>query len=220
MKTIRKVAQNPLFIFILITNFLFVSCSQSESSTIPTKELDGKELFKSIVFADGALTSKIYALENLSQIKNFSKTELNKYRALQNDFISYMSTKDAKYFDNFKSSIYSKNPEIISDAIISASKELTPWINAKLSLKGLTLEKLTSELKLKGNNLNTNPIHNAEQKQQCAVDIAVFVAAVAIVAVVVIAIVGVTNNTDGSPLSKGKRNSTLDAISIQIAENA
>jgi SdpC family antimicrobial peptide len=219
MKTIRKIAQHPIFVFLLITNFLFVSCTQSDSPTIETSQIDGIELFKSIIFTDGALTSKIPALENLSQTKNLNKEELKQFRIMQNEFIQYISAKDINYFEKFKKSISSKNPEIISKALKSVSKDLIPWVNSKLALKGLTLEKIKSELKLKNIDLN-NPTHNSAMKEMCGAGLVlVFVVALVAVGVVVVALAywGVQ---DEETLDTGKNSSTLDAVSIQIAENA
>ncbi|MCZ8228796.1 hypothetical protein [Flavobacterium sp.] len=48
MKKIRRIAHNPIFIFLLIANFLFVSCSTNNDEHSEKKQISGEEIFKGI----------------------------------------------------------------------------------------------------------------------------------------------------------------------------
>ncbi|MFV7236014.1 hypothetical protein [Flavobacterium sp. ZB4R12] len=108
MKKIRKISSNPLLLVLLVATFLFASCSNDTGSSELTKstsennaKISGEELFKSIVFADGVLTDKIPSLKSISNVNTLKKSELIKFRAIENEAIAYLKKKDANYFKNF-----------------------------------------------------------------------------------------------------------------------
>jgi len=207
--------------FFLTGLILFVSCEQYDNNASNFAKYSGEELFKSIVFADGKLANELPALSGISQLDRMSKDEINELRTYENDIIAYLKSTNKNYFVDFKNSMYSQNPEVISNAISKTAKDIVPWVNKKLAIHGLTVEKIAERVNFDGNgNLQALPDVSTQQKCGVLVYVAavvvVAVAAVWVVAISAVAIVGGGDET-GGPLPSGTT-ITQESISIQIAE--
>ncbi len=221
MKKIRKFASNPLFLVTLTLCFLFASCSTDVSServelSKPVNgRISGEDLFKSIFFSDGNITTKVVSLNSSFNINNLSKSELTEYRTSENEIIAYLKKMDSNYFTKFQSNIYLKDPEIISNTIKKTSSDMVPFVNAKLSVKGLSIEKISKTLTkdVKGN----IDLSKAESQLKDTCGVWALAVGVAVVAVVVFYVVAISEVTVS--LSYEKNSATLDAVSIQIAQN-
>jgi SdpC family antimicrobial peptide len=157
MKSIRRIAQNPIFIFTMIANFLLVSCSTDNTSknesaeNITTAEnLTGKEIFKSVIFADGALANKIDFVKDHFDVLSTLKTEkeINSFHEAENEAINYLEKNDPMFFENFKRSMLTRDPAVILKSLNEASLALIPLTNKKIAKTGLTVEKIQKNPKL------------------------------------------------------------------------
>jgi SdpC family antimicrobial peptide len=157
MKTIRGIAQNQIFIFTLIANFLFVSCStdntsdnKSSENVIKAENLTGKEIFKSIIFADGALANKIDFVKDHFDVLSTLKTEkeINSFHAAENEAINYLEKNNPMFFENFKQSMLTRDPSVILKSLNEASLALVPLTNQKIAKTGLTVEKIKKNPKI------------------------------------------------------------------------
>lgn len=226
MKKIRQISQNPIIILLVLFNLIFVSCNRDEIMGGQMEQnLSGEELFKSIIFVDGNLTPQINALSNVTATNDLTIKQLSEYRNLQNDFINFAKKKDADFFNNFKNAMYSKNPEIISSQIIEAGKILLPWLNSRLALKGLSVEKLKQEMQI-NNVKSVNDLNNlltAQETRICVVEVLVFGVVLVAVGAVVIGLVYWTFAPENEGIFETSRNNqqsfVLNTVSIQIAEN-
>lgn len=223
MKKLRTIASNPLFLITLTVSFLFASCSHDiDNDTVElskiksSNKISGEDLFKSIFFSDGNLTSRVVSLNSTFDVNSLSKSELLKYRESENETIEYLKKIDADYFNKFQSNIYLKDPEVISNTIKKAALDIVPLVNSKLSIQGLSIEKISNSFTkdAKGNIDLTKA--NSQMSKMCGVwALAVGVAVVAVVVFYVVAISEVVV----SDMALQKNSAALEAISIQMAQN-
>lgn len=146
MKNIRKISGNPVFIIMLTFSFLFASCSEEAVVPNTIENISGKELFKSIVFADGNLTANIPALQEINVTQNLSKEQLIEFRTFQNKALEYLESTDKNYFDNFKKNIMTRDVETISKTLSNSSKSLEPLVNVLAKDQKLNIKEIKSQL--------------------------------------------------------------------------
>jgi hypothetical protein len=146
MKRIRKISGNPVFIIMLTFSLLFASCSEEAVVPNTIENISGKELFKSIVFADGNLTANVPALQKINVTDNLSKEQLIEFRAFQNKAIEYLESTEKNYFDNFKQNIMTRDVEIISKTLSNSSKSLEPLVNILANGQKLNIQEIKSQL--------------------------------------------------------------------------
>ena len=229
MNLTQRIVRKPLFAMFLSFLILFTSCQPHEllensnnlSNSIlkKTVDYDAEEIFKSIVFGDGAYTHKIPALHNLNILENFkTEEEINTFRNTQSDIIEYIKKRDKNYFNEFKKGILSGNPTTISNTLGSASKHLTPYVNEQLALQGLTMEKAISSYK----ESSSSNIRNFSDQQHCVFFIAAAVIFIGIYLSMYYArYVEVTYANDDVPLPGGPIEASFgeEEIIISIMEN-
>jgi SdpC family antimicrobial peptide len=223
MKNIRKIASNPMFIITLTISFLFASCSSDTnnenielSKSISNSKISGEDLFKSIFFSDGALTGKVTSLNSSFDINSLNKSELAKYRASEKEAIDYLKGIDSNYFNKFQSNIYLKDPETISNTIKKAAMDIVPFVNGKLSVQGLSIEKISKTIKKDAKGEIDLTKAESQMKQMCGVwALAIGVAVVAVVVFYVAAI----SEFYVSKMMSEKNSLALEAISIQTAQS-
>ncbi|MFD0862188.1 hypothetical protein ACFQ1M_08200 [Sungkyunkwania multivorans] len=122
---------------------LLFSCSKDEQGvnfdSNALDELSGKEIFKSVLFADGVLTSKIPVLANNFDFESyFDDDELQLYRELQDEVLGSIDSQYPEYFASFKRTMRSNNFELIRQAITEAS---TIVVKASMQLHEADYEK-------------------------------------------------------------------------------
>ncbi|WP_152537439.1 hypothetical protein [Aquimarina pacifica] len=113
---------------------LIISCSNEQDDLEYTdahiNNLSGEELFKSIIFADGEITSKIPALtSNLDFESFFNDEELVAYRETQDKILSRIQEKDPNFLSSFKEAIISKEFYLIKKSILEATDLLVKTSN-------------------------------------------------------------------------------------------
>lgn len=160
MKSIRRIAHNPVFIFLLLTNFLFVSCSKDEFSSSKTdqssgeftsnkisskKELTGEQLFRQVFFMQGGNNNLLaniptYAV-NIEKIEKLDAKQKKSSENFINEIVSLINKKNPNYFNEFKNTIQSDNPYAIDSELKNGSKLIIASI--KESSKSKIVEKAT-----------------------------------------------------------------------------
>ena len=194
MKSIKNHARK--IAILLSLSILFASCSQYDgnetvnpSSAELSKAIDnnnkitGEELFKSILFVDGKLTKRLPSLYSMANTDNLSKSKLIEYRKQEKEAIDYLKKIDPNYFDKFQAEIYTKDPERISKSISKVVNDLIPFMNEKLALQNLSIEKIAKTLKKDSNGKIDIEKTQKQMKEMCAV----WVLAVGVVLVAVAA---------------------------------
>ena len=226
MKLIRKQAKK--IALLLSISLMFVSCSQyDDNSTDPqanevatslkrNAKITGEELFKSIVFSDGVLASELPSLMSISNINQLTDSELVKYREMEEEAVTFLKNIDVNYFNKFQEKMYTTDPETISLSLKQIVTDLIPFINSKLALQNLSIDKITTSLKKDANGSISIESANTQMKEMCAVWViglvAVAVVVLAVVAIATVAVVGdsLTDDNYGDL--------TLTAVSIQTAQ--
>jgi SdpC family antimicrobial peptide len=224
MKLIRKQARK--IAMMLSLSLLFVSCSQYDgnetvnpSSTELAKAIDGsnkitgEELFKSILFVDGKLTKELPSLYSMANTDNLSKSKLIEYRKQEKEAIDYLEKIDANYFNKFQSEIYTKDPETISKSISKVVNDLIPFMNEKLAIQNLSIEKIAKTLKKDANGKIDIEKAQTQMKEMCAVW--VLAVGVVLVAVAIFYVAAISEVVVGR---MSNATITLEAISVQTAE--
>lgn len=154
MRTIRKISKNPFIVIFVALTTLFTSCSKDSFSKkeINLESISGEELFKSIVFADGKISSELSELKPLNkELKSLPSETLTNYRETQVEIINFIKEKDVNFFEEFKSDILSGNPQTISNSLKEAGNEVKLFTEKELLDKNIDLEK---QLKQYSNDLD------------------------------------------------------------------
>ena len=127
MKKIRQISENPIVILLVIFNFIFVSCTRNDSdgNTLESKnDLSGKTLFNEVIFA----STNNLNLDHVNVLKlsldKLNKTEKKEYERTITMIDDQIEKIDPHYFDNFKTSLYSKDYNKINSSIEGINKML------------------------------------------------------------------------------------------------
>jgi SdpC family antimicrobial peptide len=225
MKKFKKSIKE--FAILMSMSILFASCyneqsdnpSNSVTQNIKKRALNlsGEEIFKSIIFADGKLVEELPSLKEISMMRSLSVDELNNYRDLENQAIGFLNRINTSYFEILKRQMTSGDPEIISLTIRQTVNDLAPFVNSKLALQGLSIDKLAQAVQ-RDNDGKIDMIKTEnEMRQMCCVFVlgpVLVVAAVALLWIVAVSTVIVVGDNIAGPSGS----LTLESISIQIAE--
>ena len=124
MKTVRKIATNPIFSLLLISSLMFFSCQKdnlSSDTTIQKPKYDGETLFKGLAFMKGpAATNLIENVEFYSSSSEYKEATLNtqaqafktsEIEQAENTLIDKITDQiqkdDSTFFDRFQEEISS-----------------------------------------------------------------------------------------------------------------
>lgn len=150
MKIVRYYSEKP--ITVIITMFIFIlatSCQKvSEDETIPNMKnhpksmLSGQDWFRSIIFADGPMTSHIDCLADMSPIeRNLDPSFITEMRSIEDSIINIISLDNPAFFKNFKKTIEKENVYKIKDVIDESYLLVRDATNQMLSRQNSSLEK-------------------------------------------------------------------------------
>ena len=169
MKTIRKIAHSPLFIFFLITNFLFVSCSSDLSNNndleklntdlgvaSKTKSFTDEDVFKGVIFFEGEVAEKMGSYKDLNfRTYTNKKSDIDKALKFQKEILNLIKIQNPNFLSNFRLKIGSGNFYVVKEAFNDAFAKVT---EATSSLTNISKENLESTAKkiLSDNNINGN----------------------------------------------------------------
>lgn len=128
MKKIRKITQNPFFITLLVFSFLFTSCNYSDDSLFTSNDYNkfsGKELYKSIFFANGEFAKKIDSYKsNVTAFNNMTVEQKNEFNKNFSLLVDKIEENNPSFFENFKSNLLSKDHQKVQNAIIEGGKKM------------------------------------------------------------------------------------------------
>lgn len=145
MKNIRPIFQNPYGIILLLAIFVNYSFS-APHSMVKMKDQNGKEIFKSIYYADGVLTDDIESLKPIAQIVNsFDESELVEYRKEQEKVMDYLLQKDSDFFDNFKNALLTKDARLIETHINLTNGLINEYIQKEARKNGINIQEVVKE---------------------------------------------------------------------------
>jgi SdpC family antimicrobial peptide len=214
MKKIRKISSSPVAIILVVMNLLFASCSSdvTSSNDAVQAQLSGEELFISLVFADGPLTASVPALKSVLNTNDLTKEQLANLKKAEQESIAYLKGLDAEYFEKFQKEIYTKDPEVIVNSIRKIAMDIKPFIDSKLAVHNLSVEKISKDYFAKnGKNI---ALSGKSQEQVCAVW--VLAVGVVLVAVAIFYVAAISEVTVG--MIEPVPPFIEETIAIQVAE--
>lgn len=127
MKLVRK---NIKFLSLfMLTLIMFLSCTRDNIHPEKYDAVDftGKELFKGIYFASGAVAKATPSIRNSYSYYELSKTDATKkqnFELRMNEILSEIEKQNPDYFEEFKREIQTKNQLIIESALKEGSQLL------------------------------------------------------------------------------------------------
>jgi len=158
MKKTRKISTNPLTLLLILTSFLFMSCGGDDyvNSANPSarsniqKSLSssytGIELFESVIFADGPLTSEIDEIADLTPEKlGMDSIKVRDFRILKADIINLIDIQNPNFFDDFKGAITSGDPVVIEQVLDNAQSKVYTALESHLASQNIALEDVVKE---------------------------------------------------------------------------
>jgi SdpC family antimicrobial peptide len=110
---------------------------------LDSAKVDGRELFKSLIFIDGMYTNRVPSFDNnnLSSINIFStQSQINEYRSFQEKAMNFIDSTNPGYFAQFKASMFSGNPTIIFNELVTGKFKTKNYINKLLEPTGYDVE--------------------------------------------------------------------------------
>jgi len=148
MKTIRKIA--PIFGLFMSFMIVFISCKQTDileaQVNAALSEVSGQDVFKSILFADGAMTNQIPQLEGIAtKVSNFSEEQKAEYTQFQEEVITHLQSLDPNYFESFKAQILTKDVTIIDKELAKIGEDLLLFTEQKADEEGIEMDKIVSQ---------------------------------------------------------------------------
>ncbi|MDC8101449.1 hypothetical protein [Chryseobacterium rhizosphaerae] len=114
MKKIRIIAQNPVFILMLLLSFIYVNANKNTiiSEQVKTKQKSGEEIFKGLFFLQNDVAENVESLKNIkTQIENSgnSKQSLQNLKELSEESTKFIKEKYPNFFDKLQEAMYSGN---------------------------------------------------------------------------------------------------------------
>ncbi|WPO91738.1 hypothetical protein [Chryseobacterium sp. HR92] len=140
MKKIRKISTNPLFILLLLTNYILYSCS-SESNDLENNEnssvnkssvnsnklqnFTDEEVFKGVIFMEGDVAELFPEYKELN-FRNFidDQDDINEIVNFQNVLMNSIKDENPEFLSNFNEEITSGDYDRVKEAISLANTEI------------------------------------------------------------------------------------------------
>ena len=139
MKKIRKIATNPLFLVLLLTNYILYSCSSGtndlendENSSVSKSSVSSKlqnftdeEVFKGVIFMEGDVAELFPKYKELN-FRNFidNENDINEIVNFQNVLMSSIKAENPEFLSNFNKEITSGDYYRVKEAISLANNEI------------------------------------------------------------------------------------------------
>jgi hypothetical protein len=114
MKKIRKFVQNPVFIFLLLLNFIYVNANRNKmiEEQVKVNQKSGEEIFKGLFFLQNDISDKVESLKNIKvQIENSnnSRQTLQNLKDMSSESVNFIKVKYPHFFGNLQKAMYSGN---------------------------------------------------------------------------------------------------------------
>ena len=131
MRKFRKICKNPFLLSFICVSFLLLGFNRG-SATPRTKNaiesygnISAKDVFRSVVFADGPLTSKITSLKKYDLNKgSLTNEQIREYRKMESRIMSHLENNNPNYFENFRNAIKSQDLNLISSSLGNVSEDI------------------------------------------------------------------------------------------------
>ena len=131
MRKFRKICKNPFLLSFICVSFLLLSFNQGSASSRSKNAIESygnvsaKDVFRSVVFADGPLTSKITSLKNYDLNKcSLTNEQMREYRKMESHIMSHLENINPNYFENFRDAIESQDLNLISSSLGNVSEDI------------------------------------------------------------------------------------------------
>ena len=108
-------------------SFLSLGFSKGGNKSIAESyhAVSAKDVFRSVVFADGPLTSKVASLKKYDVSKrSLTNGQIREYKNMEDRIMNHLEKNDLNYFENFKSVIGSQDLNLISNSLETVSNDI------------------------------------------------------------------------------------------------
>ena len=147
MKKFRKICKNPFVLSFVCSSFLLLGFSRGNKGlrSMSTAELyhtvSAKDVFRSVVFADGPLTSKIASLKKYDLSKrSLTSEQMKEYKNMEDHIMSNLGRNNPNYFENFKNVINSQDLNSISTLLENVSKDVLLFLEKEKEASRVGIE--------------------------------------------------------------------------------
>ena len=131
MRKFRKICKNPFLLSFICVSFLLLSFNQGSANSRSKNAIESfsnvsaKDVFRSVVFADGPLTSKITSLKKYDLNKHsLTNEQIKEYRKMESHIMSHLENINPNYFENFRDVIKSHDLNLISSSLGNISENI------------------------------------------------------------------------------------------------
>ena len=131
MRKFRKICKNPFLLSFICVSFLFLSFNQvsaaprSKNAIESDGNVSAKDIFRSVIFADGPFTSKIAFLKKHDLNKrSLTNEQLKEYRKMESRIMSHLENNNPNYFEKFMDAIESQDLNLISSSLGNVSDDI------------------------------------------------------------------------------------------------
>lgn len=135
MKTLRKISKSPFFALLLIFSFMNVSLGgnihlNKSLESIEKAKTNNDEMIRSIIFADGIITSELPVLNDY--VPNLSEEKSLELKNFENEFINYLKIHNSNVYNSFAKNMTSKDFDLISETYDNTYQEFKNFASNKL----------------------------------------------------------------------------------------
>ena len=103
--------------------------------------VSAKDVFRSVVFADGPLTSKIASLKKYDLSKrSLTSEQMKEYKNMEDHIMSNLGRNNPNYFENFKNVINSQDLNSISTLLENVSKDVLLFLEKEKEASRVGIE--------------------------------------------------------------------------------
>jgi hypothetical protein len=117
--------------YALILTMVFTSCGQFEPAQESVPDFSGEEIFAGVFFSSGEFAKKIPSYrDNVNALETMNPEQKAAYDKSLAELLNAIKTKNPEFFTYFKTSVMSKDHQVIEKAIINGGKEI--YANIKI----------------------------------------------------------------------------------------
>ena len=145
MRKFRKICKNPFILSFICISFLLLSFNRGSatprSKNVTYGNVSVKDVFRSVIFADGPLTSKIACLKRYDLNKrSLTNEQVKEYRKMESRIMSHLENNNPNYFENFRDVIKSQDLNLISGSLRNVTEDILLFLKKERENNRVGLE--------------------------------------------------------------------------------
>lgn len=172
MKTLRRISKSPFFTLLLLFSFMNVSLGgnihlNKSLEAVEKAKTNNDEMIRSIIFADGIITSELPILNDYAP--NLEKEKSLELKNFENEFINYLKVHNSDIYNNFARNMTSKNFDLISETYDKTYQEFKNFASDKLKEEyNTSFDEIVKEY-----SNNSNELYFNKEGDTCLIAIAI-----------------------------------------------